>query len=1633
MRRDKKEVRSGQEAGFSAEPTRIDMQSSSTRSLDETARQTSAGRRIVGVLASGLGRRSSSHYSPTDSPNSPSLLVRRHFAFPILAVLAVAALGLWLLLPGGALRAQDAAIEYPENGDEVVATFTATDPEGRTIYWSLLPANMAADLNNDGDTDDTGEESGDNPSADAADFSISEDGVLTFNIPPDHENADDDGTDNEYDIVLVASDDAPGAGTDDDPINMGYKKVVVEVTDMDEPGVVALSSLQPQIGVTLTATLMDDDATDAQIAAAEWKWEKSQDMSSWAPIDGAGVANTHEVGSTADDYYLRVTATYTDSHGLKKPAEAVSANKVRMAPTTTDADAAFPDATDANDRSVDENSPAGTNVGKPVEASDTVDDVLTYSLTGANTGGFEIDPRTGQITVGPRTVLDADETVLDADEADTDEYNVMVTVTEAGKSENDSSPRTQMQAVTITVKNLNEAPMVIGGVTRVSHEENIVIATAVSTYTATDAEISGDTCVMASCTWSVSGTDAGDFEIGNGDGITAFGELTFKKVPNYEMPADANRDNVYMVTVVVTDVGVDEKNKMTATRDVVITVKNVEEDGTVTLTAQQPKIGVELTASVTDIDGDVTNVTWTWERDDNDTDADPNAGDEEVIKGATSATYTPTDDDMGQYLRAIASYTDGKGKDTSMATSANVVVVRTDNPPKFPTTEDGKRSILENSAAEINVGTSVQAEDAETTQLLTYSLSGPDMDSFTITSDMSEANRGGQISVASGTKLDYETKSTYRVTVTATDPGDLSASIDVTITVDGVDEAPEVTGDAKKDYAENGIGMVARYTAVDPEDRTIYWSLLSTLPSPVPMVEGALLSNNDFEDNGDFSISADGVLTFNILPDYETLMGGGPSDDSNTYKVVVVASDDAPGAGTDDDPINMGYKRVVVDVTDVDEPGMVTLSSLQPQISVELTATLTDAEASDAEVNGAEWKWEKSRSRSSGWTAIDGAGTENMYTPGEATTGYYLRAMATYDDTDDNERTPQAVSVNKVREAPATTDEEAAFPDATDANDRSVDENSPAGTNVGKPVEASDTVDDVLTYSLTGANTGGFEIDPRTGQITVGPRTVLDADEADTDEYTVTVTVTEASGDTTATSPAVTITVKNLNEAPMVTGGVTMLKSAESDSATALAGATYTALDPESSETNDVCTDTSRDSTCTWSLEGADSGKFSISDAGVLAFRKAPNYEKPTDAGMNNVYNVTVVVTDSGVNSKNKMTAMREVTIMVTNVEEAGTVTLTAQQPKVGVEIEAMVTDLDGDVTNVTWEWERDDDRDNQETNGGMEEVIKDATSATYTPTNDDISDAGFYLRAIASYTDGKGKDTSMETTAAIVVVRTDNPPKFPTTEDGKRSIEEGMTSDVGDPVTAMDDDENQVLTYSLSGADMASFTIAQTDDETTNDVDEEGLISVASGTKLDYETKKTYMVTVTATDPDGLSASIDVTITVTDVNEAPEIIVGGLAITGPASASYAEDRSDPVGTYDLAGPDSDSGRWTTLGGADASDFRISTGGALTFARTPDFENPADADENNVYMVTLNATDSEGNTDTHNVVVRVTDIDDTPTIGGTLLETYDADDSGKIERVEVLDAIDDFFDPTNNITREEVLDVIDLFFAGLGS
>ena len=125
-------------------------------------------------------------------------------------------------------------------------------------------------------------------------------------------------------------------------------------------------------------------------------------------------------------------------------------------------------------------------------------------------------------------------------------------------------------------------------------------------------------------------------------------------------------------------------------------------------------------------------------------------------------------------------------------------------------------------------------------------------------------------------------------------------------------------------------------------------------------------------------------------------------------------------------------------------------------------------------------------------------------------------------------------------------------------------------------------------------------------------------------------------------------------------------------------------------------------------------------------------------------------------------------------------------------------------------------------------------------------------------------------------------------------------------------------------------------------------------------------------------------TIKVTEVDEAPEITVGGLAVSGTTRVDYDEDRRDAVATYTASGPGSANARWS-LEGDDAADFRISSSGELTFVRAPDYENPADADMDNTYMVTVVADDGTY-MNTRDVTVTVTDVDDVTT-GDTLLDT----------------------------------------------
>lgn len=531
--------------------------------------------------------------------------------------------------------------------------------------------------------------------------------------------------------------------------------------------------------------------------------------------------------------------------------------------------------------------------------------------------------------------------------------------------------------------------------------------------------------------WTISGPDADMFEIDAitpSDGITNcdYGakpaqdncaQLRFDKPIDFENPTDSNRDNKYHVTVNATDM-----DKMTVSRNVVVTVRNVNEGGTITLSHLQPEVGTPFRATLTDPDGGEREVTWQWAKcPTNSRGADGMSCSAALtqISGAVGLmqAYTPVIADSAtsseEYLHVTASYFDaaspeGQSVDKWTASRISMLTVQREvennTPPSLP---DGTltREVAESAGPGAPVGGSdgddpqtglILASDLDNdaqAEILLYELEGPDKDLFTVDTidvdSQTDPKVIGRIRVGEGTELDYDAgRRTYTVVVRATDPAGLSDTVTVNINVTDVDEMPElsradvtITGDTRIDYPENSTAEVQTYGVMGADAGTPTWS-----------ISGA--------DRSAFSISSAGVLTFNSPPDFEAARDTGGN---NVYEVSVQAMSGGVTSSRD----------VTVTVTDVEEPGSVTISSVDDEVKVgvELTAELSDGDEEDpASVT---WQWERGSSANGPWNAV-GQATNNTYTPVETDVGSYLRAVVTYDDPHGTGKTLNAVTNDAV-------------------------------------------------------------------------------------------------------------------------------------------------------------------------------------------------------------------------------------------------------------------------------------------------------------------------------------------------------------------------------------------------------------------------------------------------------------------------------------------------------------------------------------------------------------------------------------------------------------------------------------------
>ena len=220
---------------------------------------------------------------------------------------------------------------------------------------------------------------------------------------------------------------------------------------------------------------------------------------------------------------------------------------------------------------------------------------------------------------------------------------------------------------------------------------------------------------------------------------------------------------------------------------------DLEEEGVVTLPPTTPVTGTPFTATLSDPDGGETSITWQWSK------SATESGSFTNISGATNPSYTPVDADLNAYLKVTASYTDRRGSGKSAdATAGNTVI---DSPYKVPqfAAETQEVSVDENIAPGLAV-VRIQANDPDGDEPR-YSLGGIDATAFNQLFRLN--NLSGLIKVKIGATVDYETKSSYSITLNVTDGEDANGnaenppviddSIDVTITVNDLEEEGVVT------------------------------------------------------------------------------------------------------------------------------------------------------------------------------------------------------------------------------------------------------------------------------------------------------------------------------------------------------------------------------------------------------------------------------------------------------------------------------------------------------------------------------------------------------------------------------------------------------------------------------------------------------------------------------------------------------------------------------------------------------------------------------------------------------------------------------------------------------------------------
>ena len=1085
---------------------------------------------------------------------------------------------------------------------------------------------------------------------------------------------------------------------------------------------------------------------------------------------------------------------------------------------------------------------------------------------------------------------------------------VSFTVTDTSGGASNTATRT------VSVTAVNDAPVITsnggGASASISVSEN---STAVTTVTATDVDSSN-------LVYSISGgADAARFTIDSSTGV-----LRFITAPDFETPTDAGGNNVYDVIVQVSD------GSLTDTQSLAITVTDVNEytvgavsdaNGSANQVAENAANGttVGITANAVDQDGSNNTVTYSLSN---------NAGGRFTINASTGVV-TVANGTLLNYEAATSHgitvlATSSDGSTSSQSFTINITDVNEFAVGAVSDTNAAANTVAENAANGTTVGITARAVDADgSNNTVTYTLSNSAGGRFTIDAST------GVVTVANGSLLDFETATSHSITVLATSSDGSTSNASFTINVTDVNEfavgAVSDINAAANQVAENAangtaVGFTARAVDADGSNNTVTYSL----------------SNNA---GGRFTIdAATGVVTVanGSLLDYE-------SATSHTITVVATSSDGSTSS-----------ESFTINLIDVDEfnVGTVTDANAATNQVAENATTGTlvgiTAQASDADGSNNTITYSLSDNAGGRFTINASTGVvtvaDGSLLDYETATSHTITVVATSSDGSSSSQN-FTIGITDVNEFGVGGISD------VDPEPNEVNENASNGDEVGITARAvdADGTNNTVTYTLTDNAGGRFTIDATTGVVTVLDASLLDF-ETDT-SHTITVLATSSDGSTR--NQTFTINITDGSEAgvgPVSDVDASPNTVVENASTGTTVGITASALDPDVIDT------------VSYSLSNNAGGRFTIDAVtGVVTVANGTLLDREAAAS----HNITIVATSTDGSSTS-----RTFTITLIDQNEYGVSPVTDVNAAVNQVSEDAV---DGSLVGITARATDADATNNAITytlsdNAGGRFAINAATGVV-TVANSALLDfetaTAHTITVLATSSDGSTNSQSF--TINVLDVNEYDVGTVNDIDAAANQVAENATTGtaVGITARAVDaDGSNNTVTYSLSNNAGGRFTINATT----------GVVTVANGSLLDFESTQSHDITVVATSSDGSTDSQSFTINVADVSEFP---VGAVADNDATANQVTENAStgtlvgitahavDPDGsnntiTYTLS--DDAGGRFTI--NASTGVVTVADGSLL------DYETATS------HTITVVATSSDGSTSSENFTINLTDVNE---------------------------------------------------------